>query len=684
MNRSRARWLWVVIGVMIWVLIVYPAYYVVHKPLNAANLHALANVTADLLTWLAFSAVATAFGSWMTRRLTYHSLLERLTFSAGVGLVAFSLLTLVLGFVGLLYRWLFWVLLVVGGLLLWREFRDLGRALRQVRFSWPRGVWQLLLSLFIAATLLLALTTALLPPTAWDSLVYHLVGPDRYLAAHRLTYDFDNYYLFFPSFVEMLFTAAMALKGDIVPQLIHFGYLLLTLGALGAFAARHWERRSGLLAIALFLSIPTAVQIATWSYVDLALTFYSFAALYALLNWLSQEKSADPSQRGSQSPSVGWLLLAGLFGGAAQSVKYTGVLTLVILAAVLLWSTLRGRLPARRFLWSGLVVAGLVLVIVAPWYVKNAIVAGNPLYPLVWGGREWNEIDTRWLLALGQEMSLLDLLVVPWTLTVVGTQGTAAYDATYSPVFLALLPLLSIVPRKVRGLGELVLAATIGYGFWLLNGAVTYGRFVLQGRFLLPIFAPLSLVCAYNLNELHIWDRPAFSLQRVLKMVIGLTLLAGLLSQMLLTVGLNPWPYLVGHQSRDDYLNRYVSQNLHQTITYANQSLTPHDKIFFVWELRSYGLDVPHEADTLLNNFPQRLAQYGSPEGVLAGLRQEGFTHVLVNQYIYPWVLTDYPLTAQERAAWEEFQRRFLTDDRIMHAEGDFLVLYRLPTIVEL
>ena len=683
MNRSRARWLAVVIGVVIWVLIVYPAYYVIHRPLSATNLKALANMAADLLTWLAISAVATALGSWMTRRLTYHSLLERFTFSAGLGLAAFSLLTLGLGFVGLLYRWLFWVLLLVCGLLLWREFRDLGQALRRARFPRPRGTWQLLLSLFIAVTLFLALTTALLPPTAWDSLVYHLVGPDRYLAAHRLTYEFDNYYLFFPSFVEMLFTAGMALKGDIVPRLIHFGYLLLTLGALGAFAARHWQRRSGLLAIALFLSIPTAVQIATWAYVDLALTFYSFAALYALFNWLPRPQSTNSGQGSNQSTSVGWLVLAGLFGGAALSIKYTGVLTLAILGAVLLWSMLRGRLPVRRLLWGGLVIAGLALGIAAPWYVKNTIVAGNPLYPLFWGGRGWNEIDTRWLLAIGKEMSLLDLLLVPWTLTVVGTQGTTAYDATSSPLFLALLPLLLVVPRRARYLGELLLAAAIGYGLWLLNGAVAYGRFVLQGRFLLPIFAPLSLLCAYNVNELHIWDRPAFSLQRVLKMVISLTLLAGLLSQMLLTAGLNPWPYLVGHQSRDNYLDRYVSQHLHQTITYANQSLTPDDKIFFVWELRSYGLDVPHEADTLLNNFPQRLAQYGSPEGVLAGLRQEGFTHVLVNQYIYPWILTDYPLTIQERVAWEEFQRQFLTDDRIIHAEGDYLVLYHLPNTAE-
>jgi hypothetical protein len=678
-NRSQARWLLVVGGVVIWLLIVYPAYYVVHKPLSAANLKALAHVAGDLLTWLAISAVATAFGSWMTRRLTYRSLLERLTFSAGLGLAAFSFLTLGLGFVGLLYRWLFWVLLIVGGLLLWREFRNLGRALRQARFPRPRGTWQLLLNLFIAATLFLTLTTALLPPTAWDSLVYHLVGPDRYLAAHRLTYEFDNYYLFFPSFVEMLFTAGMALRSDVVPRLIHFGYLLLTLGTLGAFAARHWERRLGLLAIALFVSIPTAVQIATWSYVDLALTFYSFAALYALLNWLPPAKSTSSSPGDNQSASVGWLLLAGLFGGAALSIKYTGVLTLAVLGAVLLWSTFRGRLPARRLFWSGFVVAGLALVVAAPWYVKNTIVAGNPLYPLIWGGREWNEIDTRWLLTLGQEMSLLDLLLLPWTLTVVGTQGTAAYDATFSPLFLALLPLLLVVPHRARDLGELLLAAVIGYGFWLLNGAVTYGRFVLPGRFLLPIFVPLSLVCAYNLNAVNIWDRPAFSLQRVLKMVIGLTLLVGLVGQMLLTLGLNPWPYLLGQQSRDDYLDAYVSQHFHQTITYLNQNLTDLDRVLFIWEPRSYGCQVPHRADVLLDNFPQLMARYTSPEDILAGLQDEGFTHILVNEYVYPWILRDFPITAEEQAGWEVFEAEYLGTDALVHAEGNYLSLYRLP-----
>ena len=111
MNRSHLRWLVIAAGVVMWALIIYPAYYVVHKPMTAANLKVLANGVADLLTWLAMLAVATALGSRLTRHLTYHSFLERLTFSAGLGLILFSLLTMGLGLVGLLYSWIFWVLL---------------------------------------------------------------------------------------------------------------------------------------------------------------------------------------------------------------------------------------------------------------------------------------------------------------------------------------------------------------------------------------------------------------------------------------------------------------------------------------------------------------------------------------------------------------------------------------------
>jgi hypothetical protein len=336
-------------------------------------------------------------------------------------------------------------------------------------------------------------------------------------------------------------------------------------------------------------------------------------------------------------------------------------------------------LTVRRFAVGALTTTGLGLIVAAPWYIKNAVITGNPIYPLVWGGRGWNEIATRWLLVPGQEMSILDLLAVPWTLTVIGKQGTKAFDATYSPLFLTLLPLLVLTRRRARHLGALLLAAAVGYSFWIASGAAAYGTFILRGRQVLPIFAPLSLLCAHSLDSVQITDRRSFSLSRVLTMLVGLTLAVALMGQALSTVGLNPWGYLTGHQSRDGYLDQYTAQRLHQAITYLNENLSPDEKVLFVWEPRSYGCHAPHEADVLLDNFAQRLAKYGSPKDVLTGLRREGFTHLLVNGFVYPWIAKDFPITPEEQAGWEAFQAQYLTEQTLIHAEEEYLSLYRLP-----
>jgi 4-amino-4-deoxy-L-arabinose transferase-like glycosyltransferase len=678
MNRARMGWLLVVLAVLLWILAIYPGYYVVHKPLTAENLRALVNVAADLLTWLAMLAVATALGARLTRRLTYHSLLEKLTFSAGLGLLVVSLLTLGLGLAGLLYGWLFWGLLAGGGLLLWRELRDLGRAVRRLRFPWPHDRWLAFLTLFCAATLLLALVLALLPPVEWDALTYHLAGPERYLHNHRLTPEFDIYYLFFPAFSEMLFTAGMALKGDVVAHLLHYGFLLLTLGAVGAFAARYWQPRHGLVAAAFFLSIPAALQIAAWAYVDLTLTFYTFAGFYALYNWLESQVAAANTNQPASRP-WGWLILAGLFSGAAAAIKYTGAAALLALGAVLLWAFVRRRLRARQFLVVAAILGVLTLLLAAPWYLRNWLVTGNPIYPLIWGGRGWNEVSTRWLLVLGEKKTPLDLLLIPWTLTIVGREGTLAYDATISPVFLLLLPLLLLVRRKAPGLAELALIAAVGYAAWIASGAASYGAFVLQGRMLLPVFAALSLLCAYALSGLDRWDRLHFSIQRVLTMLVTLTLGFGWLNQALVVAGSNPAPYLSGYQSAQQYQDEHITMNWNQARTYVNQNLAAGDKVLFFWEPRSYGFRVPHEPDPLFDNFSQLVARYGSVDGVLAGLRAEGVTHLLVNQFIYPWIVTDYPLTPEEQTLWEEFQGRYLGQDAVVYTDGEYLVLYRLP-----
>jgi len=71
--------------------------------------------------------------------------------------------------------------------------------------------------------------------------------------------------------------------------------------------------------------------------------------------------------------------------------------------------------------------------------------------------------------------------------------------------------------------------------------------------------------------------------------------------------------------------------------------------------------------------------RYGTADQVAEGLRREGFSHLLVNEYIYPWIVADYPLNLEERTTWEEFQVRTLADSSVVYTDGQHLVLYRLP-----
>ena len=69
-----------------------------------------------------------------------------------------------------------------------------------------------------------ALLVALLPPTDWDGLFYHLTGPKLYLQAGQIVGGIDIPHLNFPSLMEMLFTWAMLLRSDIAAKLLHALY----------------------------------------------------------------------------------------------------------------------------------------------------------------------------------------------------------------------------------------------------------------------------------------------------------------------------------------------------------------------------------------------------------------------------------------------------------------------------
>jgi 4-amino-4-deoxy-L-arabinose transferase-like glycosyltransferase len=625
--RQRLTWpLLTTIGIA-WAFAVVIAYYVVHKPFGVGNALALLRSLLDLLAWLLFLGAATGIGRRVLGRwLAGFTPLEDLVLSTGLGLGIISLLMLAVGLAGGFERWIAWVLVLAiaaGGM---SPLRGLWRRLRASPVLRAETRFERLLAIFVLLVFVPALLSALAPPIAWDSQVYHLTGPKLYIAQGRITGGIDIPYLGFPALMETLFATGMLLRGPAVAALIHLSYGILSLLLVYAIADRYLTRRAGWLGIAALAAAPTIVRIASWAYVDLAILFYELASFFLLLQW----QKAEEGKR-----SLGLMALVGVFCGFAIGVKYTAVLLPITLATIMLFLGRKegGRSLARRTLLFG----GATALVAVPWFLRNWAFTGNPIYPFFLPGRFWNEFRAWFYARAGTGLAFeapWRLLVAPWEATVLGLEGAEGYSATIGPLFLVAVPLLGLTFRRwtteQRKVVILALAVcTPQYLFWLYG--VAQSALLVQTRLLFPIFGFAALLAGFGLDRLEVLSRPAFSLDRLLSALVVLVLGLDLLGAGLEFAHHNPVSYLVGWESANDYLSQYQYE-YQQATNYINEELPQSAKVYFLWEPRSFYVDRDVQPDAILDGFLDLRYRYNDAKGIDRYLREQGFTHVLLYQ----------------------------------------------------
>ena len=663
MERSPAKWATAVVLSITWVFAVYLAYYAVHKPFTLSIALAFIDRATDLAVCIALVLLAAAIGERVLRGVSSIQSLEGFLFSAGLGLGIMSLGTLVLGMLGLLNRWVFWLLLA---LLLAANLRGMRCIVRSLPTRWrpaQPSPFHLLSRIFLITTFSLALLAALTPPAEWDALVYHLAGPKAYIDAGRVFWAPDNFHLSFPALTEMLFLCAMLLKGDVLPHLVHVVYAALTVAAIYAFARKHFTGHVPMLAAVLFASIPTAVYIAAWAYVDLTLAFYEFMAFFACVNWLDNRRNSR------------WLLVTGVLCGLAMSVKYTGATALLIVLLITIVAAVKSRAHYRHYLTGLLVLVLVAIAVASPWYIKNLAYTGNPIYPYIFGGRNWNELRSAWLNHIGVQLSPLQLLLVPWEITVLGTQGTEAFDATISPYFLAFLPLLLFVRRDHRALLPLTVSSVTTYVLWIAAGAAAYSTFVLRTRILLPCFAPLSILAAYAVQSLKELDRKRFSLHRFVLMALAVGLTLNVLSLGLSVLGHDPWPFIVGAESREQFLKRQLPDGHYDALEYVNTNLPSSAQVLFFWEPRSYYCQRHCLPDVVFDHFSQLANEHSDADAIAQALVGRNVTHILVNQRWLAMGTHEDLFTGEDRMLLRELESQYLQP---VYVDEELYTLYEL------
>ena len=666
--RATLRWSITVAALIVWLFAVIVAYYVVHKPFDLPQIIAMAQVALDLALWAGLLAIAAGLGLRLLGPWPELRPAERVVFGLGLGLALVGYGVMGLGLAGILRPLLLGVLAtsVLGWIALrpqpftsvWRELR------RQLRP--PDTPFERLLAVFALFCLALTFVWALAPPYAFDATVYHLRQPQLYLTHHSLFVPVDSAYVGFPGLTQMLFTLTMALGGDSAPQLVHFTFLPLTILAAAALGRRLWDIELTWPVAAILTAVPTLLLVSAWPYVDVAVIFYTLLLFSALAIWLS-----DAHDR--------WLLMAAIMCGIIIETKYTALwYPLACLPLVLLRLRSDGWRPTlRRLAWFGLIIA----LVAAPWYVRNWLLTGNPVYPYLWGGVGWDPIRAAWWDRSGTGLAAHPwrLVIAPWEMTVYGVEGKEGYSATLGPLVLALLPGLialwpGLSPRARRPLAWMGLFGGALYVAWLWG--VARSLLLMQSRLLFPVLPLLALVAAFVLYRIEAMDRPAISVSWVAKAAVTLILVLNAFVLGTRFVRASPLAPVLGVEPRVDYVARHMGTAYTAAIQQINM-LPPTSRTIFLWEPRTYHCQGDCMPDSLYDNLVHFAIRYGGARRVSEEMGARGITHVLLNHKIMTLAVAagGDPITPEHLDVLADMQDEFLTP---IYDDGVAYTLYQL------
>ena len=586
---------------------------------------------------------------------------------ASAGAVVLSGTVVALGVVGWAFPLTFRVLFAVGWAwallrMTWRWRRGSGTSKLRATWHWPPG-W----GWWVAAAippLLLALT----PPAGFDALLYHLRQPEWLLHSGRLR-PYPVYQFWHLGLIEGLYTWALALGSDRAAQVIGWGYAVAAVWMAARWAQEVFGRQTARWVAPLAASMPSALLLAGWAYVDWALTFYTLAALYAA--WRASLASADGE--------MAWWRATGVFTGLAITTKYTALPLPLAVGALIGWRVLE-----RRTTWKALWQVGAMAALVAwPWYARNAYYMGNPFYPFVFGGYAWDAFRAHWLgePGTGIGLSLQAWLLLPWRVTL-GYRDAAYYHGRIGPLWLGLAPLALAAAWRLRRRGEVKALAVRTWGVFIALAVMLWvwgvarSHALWQARLLWPALGAALPLWAYAIRWARALDIPGRVRVRyvVRWVVVGVAALT-LLEWTVFVAGRSPLRFMLGMENRLAYYHHALPDYYAMYTLLADDS--PSDaRVYFFFEPRSYGLPRQVLPDAILDRWAWDLHRYGTPRQVARALACEGWTHVLVYRWGLNFLREEQPdkFTPALSAAWDVFASSL---QPVGH--GGNYALYRLP-----
>jgi hypothetical protein len=436
------------------------------------------------------------------------------------------------------------------------------------------------------AVFVFPLVYASLPPSFFDSLVYHLGIPNLYLQSGGFVatphFVYANTFIYY----EIALMPAVFL-GAIVPRLFHFLLGTLFVLTVADDAQERWGVHGRLKLVLALVSLPMTLFLLVTCKNDLPGAMFIFLAI-----------------RHHQRQN---LKLSAVFWGFAVGIKYFNLLPL----AIFLMLTVR---PWRKGELKKLAVcAAIVLLAVSPLLLKNFLYAGNPFSPFLAGvfpSSSWDSARFQFLKTdVGRMVhSFADFMRLPYTLSFFNH----GFGGMIGPLFLVFLPFLLLrpFPGKKWLLWALLVLATAPF----LTGSLRF------------VYAAIVLLTVFSLRAYE--SRPSKALDFIFFLIVAVNFTMGfaLLEKFYLGHSM-----LSGQSDSRQYIEHFFPA--YPAIAYINAHAPPRARILVVGETRNYYLKRPYQVSSALDYcvLNEYLAPGRSANDFFAALRRDGYSYLLIS-----------------------------------------------------
>ncbi|HEY3477249.1 MAG TPA: glycosyltransferase family 39 protein, partial [Anaerolineales bacterium] len=503
-------------------------------------------------------------------------------------------------------------------LLLTQEMRKLGDDLNALSvYRGFLGQYSLFTKLAVLSPLLFSFLLTLTPPfEAFDALSYHLAQPARILQDGGLR-PVDIPAFWYPNLTENVYLWPLAMGSDRAAQIIHLAWAILSIVLLWHWTVQTWGAEIGRKTLLLIASLASLPLISSWVYADMALVYYSVAALYALHSY---------ETAGMRSS----LYTTGLMAGLAMSVKYTSFVLPLTCGLLLLFRTFTKERLKVAFVFSCIAVLTAL-----PWYLRNAVIMHNPFYPFVFDGLYWDAFRREWYANAGTGIGwdAIEIFMIPINM-ILGHRELSPADGRIGPLFLILLPSTififltqlhgeSATTRALRVIGVFSILSFAAWTVGVINSSMLW-----QVRFFYPALIPLAIPTALGWHALARLDSSQLRISFLMNTLAAVVVTSTILDNGIFVLQRNPLSVAFGAQSRERYIER--TNPSYGALIQIMENLPPDARVYSLYEPRSYALPRATQPDLALYNLAHDLFLYDTPDAIIQEWKVRGYSHVLV------------------------------------------------------